>query len=343
MTTQTGFGPLRVLLVAGIAPLAVLLGLLLQKVLSTRVRKLARRTSALWDDILVESLHGFVVLWFFLVGLAAILKLVPLAPEPLRILQRAVGLAGILSAVLFGVRFSKKAVRLYVDRVADVPASIFKHVAVAVVYLLGFLIVLDYLGISITPLLTALGVGGLAVALALQDTLSNLFAGLNILMTKKIRPGDFVRVEGGQEGNVTDITWRNTTIRGLDNNLILIPNSRLGQAVVTNAHLPEKEMGLFFPVTVAYENDLAAVERLTVEVAREILSDPARGVPGFEPYIRYTGFTDSGVAFNVVLRIREFTDQYPVKHEFFRRLHERYRREGVKFPVPPRAVRLERE
>ena len=343
MTTGTGFGPLRILLVAGIAPLSLLLGFLVQRLLSTRVRKLARRSAALWDDILVDSLHGFVVLWFFLVGLAVILKLVPLAPEPLRLLQRAVGLAGILSAVLFGVRLSRKAVHVYVDRVAAVPASIFKHVAVAVIYLLGFLVVLDYLGISITPLLTALGVGGLAVALALQDTLSNLFAGLNILMTKKIRPGDYVRVDGNQEGNVTDITWRNTTIKGLDNNLILIPNGRLGQAVIVNAHLPEKEMGLFFPVTVAYENDLAAVERTTVEVAREVLADPARGVPGFDPHIRYTGFTDSGVTFNVVLRIREYTDQYPVKHDFFRRLHERYRREGVRFPVPPRAVRIERE
>jgi small-conductance mechanosensitive channel len=341
MLTETPLGLMKIFLVAGIAVFSLLVGLLVQKILSIRVRKMARRTAVLWDDILIESLRGFVVIWIFLLGLAVILKLVPLTPEPLRLLQRFIGLAGIFSVVLFGVRLSKQAIHVYVDRITGAPTSIFKHFAVTVIYLLGFLIILDYLGVSITPLVTALGVGGLAVALALQDTLSNLFSGLNILMTKTIRPGDYIRVDTGQEGNVTDITWRNTIIRGLDKNLIIIPNSKLGQSIVTNAHLPEKEMDLFFPVTVGYENDLGKVERLTVEVAREVLADPARGVPGFEPYIRYNAFTEFGVQFNVILRIREFTDQYPLKHEFFLKLHERFRKEGVRFPAAARSVRVE--
>jgi len=334
---------IKVLIVAGVAAASILLGFLFQKILSTRLHRAARKTSILWDDLLIESLHGFIVVWMFLVGLAVILKFVPLRPEYLKILERTIGVLGIFSAVLFAVRFARKAIHAYVDRITGVPTSIFRNFAVVVIYLLGFLIILDYLGVSITPLITALGVGGLAVALALQDTLSNLFSGLNILMTKQVRPGDFVRVETGQEGTVTDITWRNTTIRGLDNNLIVIPNSKLGQSIVTNTHLPEKEMALFFPVTVGFDNDLRAVERVTVEVAREVLADPERGVPGFEPYIRYAAYTELGVQFNVVLRIREYTDQYPIKHAFFMRLHERFRQEGIRFPVPARNVRLEKE
>ncbi len=333
----------KVLTIAGIVAASILLGLIVQKVLTARARRMARKTAMPWDDVLVDSLSGYVIVWFFLIGLAVIFKFVHLRPETLKILQKAIGVIGILSAVSFVVRLSKKAIEVYVDKFVDVPTSIFKNAAMIVIYLLGFVIALDYLGVSVTALVTAVGVGGLGVALALQETFTNLISGLNILMTKKIRPGDYVLVDGGQQGNVTDITWRNTTIRSPDNNLIIIPNSKLGQAVVTNVHMPEKEMGLFVPVAVGYDNDLRAVERLTIEIAREVLADPERGVPGFEPRVRFNSFTELGVKFDVILRVREFTDQFSLRHDFFLRLHERYRKEGVSFPIPARTVRVEKE
>jgi small-conductance mechanosensitive channel len=342
MSPQASIEPARILLVGGILVLSAVLGILVERLFASKFRKTAGKTAAGWDDILVESAKNFVVLWFFLVGLAIVLKLVPLGPEPAKIIRRGIGILGILSAVFFFARFARKAIYVYVDRIVEVPTSIFKNFATIVIYLLGFLVVLDYLGVSITPLITALGVGGLAVALALQDTLSNLFSGLNILMTRKIRPGDYVRLDTGQEGNVTDITWRNTTIRALDNNLVIVPNSKLGAAIITNTHLPDKEMGLVLPVTVAFDNDLALVEKVSLEVAREVLAVPARVIPGFDPFIRYGGFTDLGVQFSVILRVKEFSEQYLLKHEFFKRLHARYRAEGIKLAVPPRAVTIDK-
>jgi len=208
---------IKLLIAIGICTASALIGFILQKIFSKRAQRAAGKTANPWDDVLVESLHGYVIVWFFLIGLAVVLKFGKVRPETLKILQQAIGVIGIFSAVLFGVRFSKKALDVYVERVADIRTSIFKNFAVTVIYLLGFLTLLNYLGVSITALVTALGVGGVAMALALQDTLSNLFSGLSILMTKKIRPGDFVQVDGDrvQEGNVTDITWRNTTIRQL--------------------------------------------------------------------------------------------------------------------------------
>jgi small-conductance mechanosensitive channel len=342
MNPETAFEPVKFLLVGGILALAVVLGVLVERLLASRLHKLAKRTAVEWDDILVESIKGLLVLWFFLVGLAVVLKLVPLRPELLKIGQRAVGVLGIVSAVIFFTRLARKAIYVYVDRIVEVPTSIFKNFAAVVIYLLGFLIVLDYLGVSITPLITALGVGGLAVALALQDTLSNLFAGLNVLMTRKIRPGDFVRLDTGEEGVVCDITWRNTTIRALENNLVIVPNSKLGAAIITNTHLPEKEMGLFLPVRVAFDNDLALVERVTLEVAREVLNDPGRAIPGFEPAVRFSEQTDWGVKLWVILRVREYREQFPLKHAFLKRLHARYREEGIMFAVPARNVALDK-
>lgn len=326
----------HLLLVLGILAAAVLLGVLVQRLFISKLRRLAERTAVEWDDILIGSMKGLVVLWCLLVGLAVVLELVPLRPEALAVVRRAIGVLGILSAVVFFTRVARRSIYVYVDRIVEVPTSIFKNFAGAVIYLLGFLFVLDYLGVSITPLLTALGVGGLAVALALQDTLSNLFAGLNILMTRNIRPGDYVRLDTGEEGVVCDITWRNTTVRAPENSLVLVPNGKLAAAIVTNTHLPEKEMGLFLPVTVAFESDLALVERVTLEVAREIMAWPEHAVPGFEPAVRFGALTEIGVRLTVVLRIREFTGQFALRHAFLKRLHGRYREEGIQIAVAVR-------
>lgn len=335
------FTLVQLVLVGGILAAAVLLGLIVQRVFAVRLHALARKTVNAWDDIFVESLHGVLVLWFVLVGLAVILKLIPLRPDVLKIVQRAVGVVGIVSAVIFASRLARKAIHVYVDRNVEVPTSIFKNFASAAISLVGLLIILDYLGVPVTSLLTALGVGGLAVALALQDTMSNLFAGLNILMTHKIRPGDYVRLDSGEEGVVVDITWRNTTIQAPEDNLVVVPNVKLGGVIVTNTHLPAEEMGLFVPVTVAFDNDLDQVERVTLEVAREAMAAPGLAVAGFEPKVRFGAYTELGVRLTVVLRLKEYRDQYPLKHDLLKRLHARYKEEGIKLAaLPPGAVNL---
>jgi small-conductance mechanosensitive channel len=337
------FGLFHLVLSLGILAGCVLLGLALQRFVARRIRAWAAKTATEWDDILVASLRGLFVLWFLLAGLALVLKLVPLPPEVLTIVRRAVGVLGILSAVIFFTRLVRAAIYVYIDRKIELPSSIFKNFATFVIYVLGFLFILDYLGISITPLLTALGVGGLAVALAFQDTLANLFAGMNILMARKIQRGDYVRLESGEEGEVCDITWRNTTLMAPENNMVVVPNSKLAAAIYTNVHLPQKEMGLFVPVTVSYDNDLDQVERVTLEVAREVMAVPDLAVPGFEPKVRVGAFSELGARLTVVLRVKEFQDQFPLRHEFLKRLHARYRAEGITLAaLPPGAVRVEK-
>lgn len=206
------------------------------------------------------------------------------------------------------------------------------------VFVLGGLVLLRSLGVSIAPLLTALGVGGLAVALALQDTLSNLFAGLQILASKKVVPGDYVQLDSGEEGYVVDINWRNTSLRHLRNNVILVPNARLASATVTNYYKPFPEMSVLVGVGVSYRSDLPHVERITTDVARQTLEEVEGGVPDFEPFIRYGGFGESSIDFNVILRVSEPTAQYLVTHEFVKRLHERFGREGIEIPFPIRTI-----
>jgi small-conductance mechanosensitive channel len=150
--------------------------------------------------------------------------------------------------------------------------------------------------------------------------------------------GDFVELEGGKQGFVVDIGWRATRIRELPNNLVVVPNARLSDMILVNYAMPEPEQAALVPVGVAYASDLAKVERVTVEVAKQVLEEIAGGVGEFEPFIRYHTFGDSSIDFTVILRVRGFTDRYLVVHEFIKRLHRRYEREGIEIPFPQRVL-----
>jgi small-conductance mechanosensitive channel len=217
-------------------------------------------------------------------------------------------------------------------------ATIFVSITKVVVWTIGALVLLDSLGIAITPLLTALGVGGLAVALALQDTLSNLFAGVHILASRKVQPGDFIALDNGMEGYIVDTNWRNTIIRQLPNNILVVPNATVASSIVTNFHLPERELSVTVPVGVSYDSDLEHVEQVTLEVGQEVMEEVAGGVAGHEPLIRYTTFGGSSVNFNVILRAAEVTTRAMVTHEFIKRLHRRFQKEGIDFQSPTEAV-----
>ncbi len=242
----------------------------------------------------------------------------------------------VLAVTLAAMRVAGDAVRISTHARAGVSASatIFVNIARIAVLALGLLILLSTLGVSITPLLTALGVGGLAVALALQDTLTNLFAGVHILASGKVQPGDFIALESGQEGYVVDTNWRNTTIRQLPNNLVIVPNATLAASIMTNYQRPEREMSVTVQVGVAYDSDLEQVERVTREVGREVMRTVDGGVPSHDPLVRYHTLGDFSINFSVILRTSEVTSQYVIVHEFIKRLHRRYREEEIEIPFP---------
>ena len=176
------------------------------------------------------------------------------------------------------------------------------------------------------------------MALALQDTLSNLFAGLHVIASGEIRPGDYVLLDTGEQGYVQDINWRNTSLRSLSNNTVVVPNARIASSILTNYYQPAEEMSLIVPVGVSYDCDLGRVENVTKEVGRQVLRTVKGGVPDYDPLIRFHTFGDSAIGLDVILRVKEHSDQYLIKHEFVRRLHNRYREAGIEIPYPIQTV-----
>lgn len=247
----------------------------------------------------------------------------------------------ILCVSVMAARFAVIHIRSLAKRLTLGPTTLLENLTRAAIYGMGLLLILSNLDISIGPLLTALGVGSLAVALALQDTLSNLFSGINIIANRQIRVGDYIRLDGGAEGFVADIGWRTTSITDRTDNHIIIPNVKLAQAIVTNFDLPNREFSVPARAGVAYGSDLAKVERVALEVAREVQKSVPGATTSFEPIFRFENFGDSAIQFVVMLRVKNFEDQHRAMHEFILRIDARFRREGIEIPFPQRVVHLE--
>lgn len=302
----------------------------------------ARRTRWSGDDIIVATLRTLAPWAAMAVGVSSAAAALPLTRTIGHTVNQVVIAALILATTVTAARVVAGLVQTLALSRSGVAgtATIFVNITRIAVLMMGVLILLQTLGISIAPLLTALGVGGLAVALALQDTLANLFAGVHILASKTVQPGHYIRLSSGEEGYVVDINWRNTTIRQLSDNLVIIPNAKLAGTITTNFHQPGQEMSVMVQVRVAYRSDLEHVERVTAEVGAKVMADVSGGVVDFEPSIRFHTFGESGIDFSVFLGALEFSDQYLIKHEFMKRLHRRYQAEGIEIPLPMRTVVL---
>src|SRR5205814_1502896 len=176
----------------------------------------------------------------------------------------------VASLTLMCMRITRNMVRFYGNQVPGAlpVTTLTQNLAQILVLILGALVILAPFIRRLAPILTALGVGGLAVALALQDTLSNLFAGIHLLADKPIRVGDYVRLSAENvEGHVVDVGWRSTRLRMLQNNVVVVPNKRVAESIITNYDLGETRMAVLIRVRVDYDADAELVERLLVDEA----------------------------------------------------------------------------
>ncbi len=335
----------KILMPVGIFLITLICGFIAKKIIFMRLSRWAKHTKTSIDDIIIDSIKKPFLIWFLMLGIYFALESSKLPENLLHIIDKLLLVLGIFSITFVLANISSKLVSVYASRVETAlpVTSLTQIIGRILVFTIGILVILHSLGISITPILATLGVGGLAVALALQDTLSNLFSGFYIIVSKQIRIGDYIKLDSGEEGYVTDITWRTTKIKMLPNNMVLVPNEKLTKAIVTNYYLPDKEMAVLVNLGVHYKSDLKKVEKITCEVAREVMREIPGGMPSFEPFIRYHTFADSSINFTVILRAQEFVDQYLLKHEFVKRLHERYSKEDINIPYPIRALNYEQE
>ena len=280
--------------------------LLLRRALFRRVSAWAAQSETRWDDVALHALRLPITLLIFISTALLAGRVVRLPIGWTQVLDQVIRVGTTVALVIFVDRFLCGAVELYQKQLDSMHLSrSYARVIVRVgVLVVGSMIILDTLNISITPMLASLGVGGLAVGLALSGTLSNLFAGMQVISDRPIRVGEFIRLESGEQGYVTEIGWRATKIRMLPNNTVIIPNYKISESIITNYYQPTQEMAVLVQVGVHYNSDLEHVERVTCEVGKEIQQTVPGGHTDFDPFIRYHTFDNSSINFTVILRVR---------------------------------------
>lgn len=294
-----------------------------------------------YDDILVDGLKRRAIAWAVLGTIYAQLEDLPWRPRTITIGQNIVAAVIIVSVTLALVHLVSRLASAYAHTAeAGVGGTtLVRYISTTLLIVVGMVAVLALFGISVVPMFTALGVGGLAVALAFQDTLANVFSGLNLTLARQIRVGDYIQVLE-LEGFVVDIGWRATTLRAPDGPQIFIPNKKLAESVMVNFNRSDPGMSVSLSFRVGLEVDPARVEALVLD---EILQ-AAAALPGIRleepPTVRFKAFGDSALEFRASAAIRSFQDRFFLHHELMKRLHRRLRAEGLEVPAPQRVVRM---
>jgi len=334
------------ILPVSVTSILILLFFFLRAITFKLLHRYSEKTKTNIDDVIIQSIKGPSLFWSIALALYIGLHFLKIPKDYVIIINKFIFILIIASVTFVLSNLLSKLFKYYTEKSERmVPATGLANATIkGIVLIIGGLLILNGLGISITPLITALGVGGLAVALALQDTLTNLFAGIHIMMERSVRVGDFIKIESGEQGYVQDITWRTTRIRMLPNNMVIIPNSKLSQSIITNYYLPEQRMSLLIPIGVSYSADPEHVERVLLEEARKA----AEEIPGLlsepEPFVRFIpGFGESSLDFTLICQVKEFVDQYYAQHELRKRIFKRFKEEGIEIPFPHRTVYLREE
>ncbi|MFH1285146.1 MAG: mechanosensitive ion channel family protein [Candidatus Micrarchaeota archaeon] len=330
---------------AGIVAVSLVAAKIVYLIMERYARRLTRKTKTTLDDRLLAASEGMIRWLILILGLYAACYYAFEGTAYLEYIAPAFVILAILwmtkAALSMGGAFldwyAEEGIGTRGSSLVDVMPTI-KRIYYAFVLIIGLIMVLTRVGIEVSPLIASLGVAGLAVALAFQDTLANFFAGVYLGVDRPVKAGDYVKLDSGGEGYIVRIGWRNTHIRMLSNNMVIIPNSKLSQAVVINHSVPSKDMSVLVGCSVSYDSDLKRVEKIALEVAEEAQKKVNGAVPDFKPMVRFGEFADSGINFNVILRTQEFVGQYELKHEFIKALHARFKQEGIEIPYPKRDV-----
>lgn len=302
--------------------------------------KLAAKTKTNLDDELFYSLDKPILLGILLVGAYFAIRNIIFFTNYTDFVNKAFVILGVLWALLIIIKIVNTFSLWYVkSHERTTSAIIIKRILTALIYVVGIIIILAELGIEISPLLASLGIGGLAVALALQSTLANYFAGMYITSDRSIRIGDFIEIGTDLKGYVHQIGWRGTQIKTIANNIIIVPNSKLADSIITNYSEPQQKLSIILPCGVAYNSDLEKVERVTIATIKKVLKKN-REISDMEPFVRFKEFGQSNINFSIIFRVKEIFDQYKTKHEVIKELMKAYKKNKIEISFPRRDIRM---
>ena len=241
------------------------------------------------------------------------------------IVKAAIGVSGVLISHSVEKRTGSK----------DISHLLNRLVRIAII-LIGFLFILNLAGIEITPLLASLGVAGLAVALALQDTLSNFFSGIYIIADRSFGVGDVIKLSSGELGRVIKVGSRSTRIKTFDNTMVTLPNDLIAKSIVTNLSAADEVIRTKIPIGISYDSDPDQVKELLEKIAKEqktIINDSV--------VARFLSFGDSALKFELHYKTK-LNNRLDTLNAVNMEILKRFRKAGINIPFPIRTVYMEK-
>ena len=345
---------LRAISAVGILVFFALLALLSRIVVRIVLSKMRRNEDHGIPEIILECVKGPVSFFLLSVGiLIAYLLAIEIDNEifvPLsgtrELSIRVWKVLVILAATITIAHLADRMIQWYLLNVAektetkidDTLLPTLRRILPLTIYAAGALVAVDSVGISISPILAGIGIGGLAVALAVQPTLSNFFAGTYVVTEGELKEGDFIELEGGPSGYVEEVGWRSTKIRSRFNNLVIIPNSRMAESIVTNYFSPTPAMNVVVTCGVSYDANLEEVEQFALQEAQYVIDQSDQAIKEIAPFFGFSNFGDSNIDFFVFLQAVDRSGTFKLKSELIKRIHERFNRENIEINYPVRKL-----
>ncbi len=313
------------------------------------VTKLTKRTKTKVDDIIVEILKKPLALWVILYGLLSASLTLPLSPDISLMLVKAYNMAVILIVTWIIYRVFRDLIIRYSFHLSrkkkkrdleNVLLPVIEKIGIVTIVTIGGIMLLEEAGVNIAVLVASLGVAGIIIGLAAQDTLGNFFAGIHILLDKAFEIGDLILLEGEDSVfRVHDVGLRSTKLYDIfSHTMIYIPNSMLANHKIVNLNRPDTKIKIRVDVSVSYDSDVEKVRRLLKEIALqmpEVLKDEKH-----EPVVVFREFGDSSLNFTLYAWVEKVPEQWEVASRIRGEIMRRFREEGIEIPYPQLDVHM---
>lgn len=310
------------------------------------ITRVVGRTKTTLDDRIVAAVRHYFPPAAFITGLYIALEAV--YPDitiggfseldvyiVLMVTLLGIAVSGVLDAVLlwYGMEIQPRKRKVAEKQVFPFVRNVVKILVLIVIAIF----ILQKMGVDTTAIITGLGVGGLAVALALQDTLSNFFGGVHLLVDKPFRENDYIKVNGATEGTVDRIGWRTTKLFTPARNEIIIPNSKLSNAIIENFNSPKENSGVYYTIGVDYEEDIEKVEKILKESLQKVAKKNELMISD-TIWLRFDSFGDFSLNFKFGYQVKGYTNRWGVWRDVAHEIYYSFKKAGISIPFPVMSI-----
>lgn len=309
--------------------------------------KIASFTTTDLDDRILKRITPSISLLLTFLGIYFASQTLPLHEKIFRLLSGGLFVANVVIVCILIYRVLHETLIWYAERQQDGETGIFSRQMapiiekVTMLFIIGgaLMVVLKHFNYDILSLVTALGIGSLAIGMAAKDTLAHVISGFTLMIDRPFRIGDRIQLASGQVGDVQDIGLRSTKIKTLDNQLLIIPNSDLCNTILTNQAFPDNRIKGRINVGVSYGSDAEQVKALLVQLAldvEDVLNEPV-------PEAFFVSFGDSALNMSLFFWVEEYAKLFATTDKINSSILERFREQGIEIPFPIRTVKLKHE